>query len=138
MEQIGTTTVRELEEHWGHGPEDWGLPPDTDPGNTVYVERNDEGGIRLEVEYAGQQGVPVHDRQTRYIPDSDGGIDGFAWSDLPPSVTGPVADRPDRCPDCGRGSHVLETRVSPRGLRRRRECLAEGCGERWTTYEAEA
>lgn len=138
MEPIGTTTVCELTEYWGHGPEEWGLPADTDPESTVYAIWSDGGGIMLEVEYAGQDDVPVSDRQTRYIADPDGGVDGFGVDDLPPSVT----DRPDRCPECGRPSHVLETRASPEGLRRRRACGkrrdADGCGHRWTTYEREA
>ena len=41
-----------------------------------------------------------------------------------------------RCPKCGfPDSKVLETRPSGDSLRRRRECLAEGCTERFTTHE---
>lgn len=39
-----------------------------------------------------------------------------------------------KCPRCGSLSQVLETR-SPE---RRRECLSEKCGHRWTTIEITA
>lgn len=91
MRYLGTTTVQALTDHWGHGPEDWGLPADTDPSSTVYVTETDDGGIRLEVEVAGQEHLPVHDRETRYIPSPDGGIDGFATADLPPGAINPGA-----------------------------------------------
>ena len=42
------------------------------------------------------------------------------------------------CPSCGgHNSKVLESRIADAGdaMRRRRECLAEGCAERFTTYE---
>lgn len=37
------------------------------------------------------------------------------------------------CPECSGRSHVKDTRSSPDGLRRRRECVE--CGHRWTTIE---
>ncbi len=50
-----------------------------------------------------------------------------------------MADRPDRrpfpCPACGGGTHVIETRLNPAGLRRRRGCLDRACGMKVTTQE---
>jgi transcriptional repressor NrdR len=41
-----------------------------------------------------------------------------------------------RCPRCQfDDSRVIDSRVSGDSIRRRRECLAEGCGERFTTHE---
>ena len=40
------------------------------------------------------------------------------------------------CPRCQfDDSRVIDSRVSGDSVRRRRECLAEGCGERFTTHE---
>lgn len=38
------------------------------------------------------------------------------------------------CPKCNGRTRVLETRESPHGTRRRRECRS--CGRRFTTFEA--
>jgi hypothetical protein len=38
------------------------------------------------------------------------------------------------CPECQRRTRVLETRESPHGTRRRRQCRS--CGHRFTTFEA--
>lgn len=52
---------------------------------------------------------------------------------LPPGSRSTVGGR-QRCPACGTlGAVTLESRPSPRGLRRRRCC--SDCGERFTTYE---
>lgn len=41
-----------------------------------------------------------------------------------------------RCPACGSSdSRVLESRPTDDSIRRRRECLNESCGHRFTTYE---
>jgi hypothetical protein len=83
---LGATTVQVLTDYWGYGPEDWGLPADTDPASTVYIYRSEDGGIMLEVEYAGQERLPITDRKTAYIESPDGGFDGFTLSDLPSNI----------------------------------------------------
>lgn len=41
-----------------------------------------------------------------------------------------------KCPVCGAGSVVTDSRVTGQATRRRRKCVS--CGERWTTYEVGA
>ena len=111
--------------------------------------------VRATTVYVGDERTP----QDAYLwPDGSGILDLGAWWDLVDmsredprhrSESGePIygdrgdIDRPDHCSYCGRSSHVLETRESPHGLRRRRACGetrdADGCGHRWTTYERPA
>lgn len=40
-----------------------------------------------------------------------------------------------KCPKCDGKSTVLHTRPAAGSVNRRRECLTEGCGIRWTTRE---
>ena len=39
------------------------------------------------------------------------------------------------CQLCGADSAVRDSRPSPTGIRRRRQCLNAACGHRWFTYE---
>lgn len=39
------------------------------------------------------------------------------------------------CPACGGRTGVVDSRSSGEAIRRRRRCLARGCGRRLTTYE---
>jgi len=45
-----------------------------------------------------------------------------------------------RCPECGAGSHVIDSRPvdGSNAIRRRRVCRGEKCGHRFTTIEAVA
>jgi len=50
-------------------------------------------------------------------------------------MTGPGLASGYRCPTCEGATQVLETRMTPGGLRRRRQCVHDQCATKFTTME---